>query len=308
MLTPLYFIIAMIGLSLVGLNLWAKQRRARRRERIIHTRFIGYTAPADYMADELAEPYWTRVIEPALTKAYSRIAQGITPANFREELKNRLRLAGSGQSPEMFFFSRVVFSIVALGVSVALVLSIQMPSKLFAILVPVMVAAVVFLFPGIRLNRRAEQRRATIDSGLPEVFDLLSVSVEAGLAFDGALRKLVANSTGPIRDEFGRALGDMQVGISRVEALNALAERTHSDQLKRFAGLVTQADRTGAGIATALRIHARDIKDYRANKAREKAASIPIKILFPMVMFIFPAVFIVILGPAVVTVVKLFTH
>lgn len=306
MLTPLLVISLLIALALVSLRVWAVQRRALRRQTIISTRMVGYTG-SDSL-DELEDPYWTRVLVPTFTGYYQAVASRVTPAHFREELANKLRLAGVTQTPEGFFFSRIAFAAVGLLISVILVLSLHLMHQLFAVLIPVIVALVIFLFPGIRLNTRAEKRRAEIESNLPEVFDLLSVSVEAGMAFDGALRKVVANTTGPVHDEFARVLGDMQVGVPRVQALKSLAERTRSDQLKRFAGLIGQSDQTGAGISIALKIQARDIKEYRANKAREKAATIPIKIMFPMVMFIFPAIFLVILGPALVTVVKLFFH
>lgn len=306
MLATFYFLVGLVLLVILSFRIWVGQRREHRRDQIIANRLAGYLEPGKF--DELAIPYWDRVVIPSFRHYRSVIAKRVTPTNVLEELSNKLRLAGSKQSPEVFFFSRIAFSLVALLASGIIALSIHLPNRAFAVLVPVIVAAVVFLFPGIRLNTRAEKRRAEIERELPEVFDLLSVSVEAGLAFDGALRKVVSNTEGPVREEFSRVLADMQVGIPRVQALLALAERTHSDQLRRFAGLVAQSDRTGAGISNALRIQARDIKDYRANRAKEKAASIPIKIIFPMVIFIFPAVFIVILGPAVVSVVKLFFH
>jgi len=180
-------------------------------------------------------------------------------------------------------------------------------SLLMALLWPVALGGIAYVYWGVFLNTRSQMRLAKLEQTLPEVFDILSMSVEAGLAFDGALHKLVDYlPKGVTREEFGRVLSDVQLGMTRSEALTALADRTRSRELKRFVGLVIQSERTGGGMAGALRAQAREIKTSRAALARERAATLPVKMLFPMVLFIFPAIFMVILGSAVIEIAHVF--
>lgn len=305
----IYLSAALLAVALFALARWRSEWRAARLREIIDSRLAGKITESQRERDgedELALPYFRRVVLPALRASQERLARRMTPANFHDEWEQKLRLAGVAQSPESFFFGRLALSCTALIATLTLAFMLPRLSLDERILFPLVVAAVVFLYPSIRLNSRAQRRMAAIDRELPEVFDLLSVSVEAGLAFDGALRKVVGSLSGPARDEFSRALADIQLGIPRAEALTSLARRTKSPPLKRFAGLVAQSDRTGAAIGPALQVQARDIKAYRAAKAREKAASIPIKIIIPMVIFIFPAMFVIILGPAVISVLRTF--
>ncbi len=305
-MTNLYLAALLVAIGLVFLNGWARTRRARHWRDVVNARLNGALPQVpEETDDELAAPYFERVIRPRLRALEKGVAHRIAPANVHRDMENKLRLAGIRQSPEAYFFTRVLFAFVALIVVGLGAISMRTLPLDDRVLGPILIAGMVFLFPGIHLNTKVQQRLQEIDRSLPEVFDLLSVSVEAGLAFDGALRRVVANVKGPVRDELARVLADMQLGIPRAEALASLARRTQSAQLKRFAGLVAQSDRTGSSISAALKVQAKDIKEYRAAKAREKAASIPIKIIFPMVLFIFPAMFIVILGPAVVSVLNL---
>jgi tight adherence protein C len=171
---------------------------------------------------------------------------------------------------------------------------------------PFVVAGVVYLLFGTRLTSKYQQRMGQLEDSLPEVFDILSVSIEAGLAFDGALRRLVQKTSGVVQQEFGRVLTDLQVGMTREQALRGLAERTKSAELNRFASLVAQSDKTGGGIGTALHIQGARIKEIRVAKVREKAASLPVKMMFPMVLFIFPSLFVAILGPGLLSILNIF--
>ncbi len=295
------------AVGLVALSAWIRERRAAQWQRVVSMRLAGgLTVPDEDTEDELEQPYARRVIWPKLAAFRKSLARRITPAHFYAELDAKLRLANMRQSADAFFFSRLAMAFVGLLVGGLVATLARTLSLDLRVLLPIVIAGALYLYPGVHLNTKLQERLEDIDRGLPEVFDLLSVSVEAGLAFDGALKTVATNAEGAARDEFSRVLADMQLGIPRAEALSALAERTRSMPLKRFAGLVAQSDRSGSGIGNALRIQARDIKRYRAAKAREKAASLPIKILFPMIIFIFPAMFVIILGPAVISVMKVF--
>ena len=289
-MAPVIASIGLVALALVGLRLWASDRQRERRRRMAAQIGPLSRSGAEDALDELELPFLERAVNPWIRRQLVRWGERLTPQAFHTELARQLDAAGSSLSPEEFFLYRIIGAVVALGVSTGLALTLfpSAPTSV-RILGVLMVTMIVFLFPGIHLKSQAQQRLAAIERGLPEVFDLLSVSVEAGLAFDGALKKVAENVQGPAQREFARVLSDMRLGLSRAEALQALADRTQSALLRRFAALVAQSDRTGSGVGLALQIQARDIKEYRATRAREKAASIPIKIMFPMVIFIFPA-------------------
>ncbi len=300
-------IAGLLALAVVLFWLWSRDLRISHRQRLLTERLQSYQLIRKVPADELEVPFVRRIVMPALQKAFTTLSRIVTPSKVRGELARRLKQAGSKLSPESFALYRLGISalLFALGIFLSGLNANQPQWQHMAI--PVGMAMLGYVFMGARVNTQAQNRLKALERSLPEVFDLLSVSVEAGLAFDGAMRKLVTNvGNGPAKEEFARVMADIQLGMTRAEALNALAERTKSRELKRFAGLVAQSDRTGSGIAGALRVQARDIKNARAAQAREKAALIPVKIIFPMVLFIFPAIFVVILGPALLSITHLF--
>jgi tight adherence protein C len=145
-----------------------------------------------------------------------------------------------------------------------------------------------------------------VSAELPDALDLLAVSVEAGLGFDGAISKLTEHMEGPLIDEFELALSEIRVGESRSEALKRMAERVPAQEMASFVRSIIQADQLGISLGRLLRVQATDARLKRQAAAEEKAMKAPIKMLFPLVMFIFPAMFIVILGPAFLNLGKLF--
>ncbi|MCY0884293.1 MAG: type II secretion system F family protein, partial [Firmicutes bacterium] len=163
---------------------------------------------------------------------------------------------------------------------------------------------ITYLFFGVHIRTRAQARRRELERELPEIFDLLSVSVEAGLSFEGALRRVVVRLKGVAGEEFGRVVSDLAMGSSRNEALRALAARTGSRLLLRFANLMAQSSRTGAGVGPALRALARDVKEERLARVREAAAQLPVKLLFPMIVFILPTLFAIVLGPGIYSILR----
>jgi tight adherence protein C len=141
---------------------------------------------------------------------------------------------------------------------------------------------------------------------VPDALDLLAVSVEAGLGFDGAVDKLTEHMHGPLADEFALTLGEMRIGESRQDALKKMAERTATPEVASFTRAIIQADQLGISLGRLLRVQAADSREKRQAAAEEKAMKSPIKMLFPTVLFIFPAMFIVILGPAFLNLSKIF--
>jgi tight adherence protein C len=172
-------------------------------------------------------------------------------------------------------------------------------------LVP-MLAIAGFLGPDVFLTARLRSRREAIRAELPDALDLLAVSVEAGLGFDGAVTKLTEHMEGPLVQEFSLTLNQIRIGESRPVALKKMAERVSAPELSSFVRAVIQADQLGISLGRILRVQAADARNRRQAAAEEKAMKAPIKMLFPTVLFIFPAMFLVILGPAILNVQKIF--
>ncbi|MEI8082433.1 MAG: type II secretion system F family protein [Actinomycetes bacterium] len=163
-----------------------------------------------------------------------------------------------------------------------------------------------FYAPDLFVHHTAHDRSQRITAELADSLDLLTVSVEAGLAFDAALQQVSRNTDGPLAQEFARVLREMHLGTGRSAALLALADRTDVDDLQRFAATVVQADRLGVPIARVLRVQAAEMRTKRSQRAEEAAHKVPVKILFPLILCIMPALFIVILGPAAIQIVTTF--
>jgi tight adherence protein C len=167
-------------------------------------------------------------------------------------------------------------------------------------------AAAGFFAPDYLVTIKARGRRETIRAQLPDALDLLAVSVEAGLGFDGAISKLTEHMEGPLAEEFGLTLSEMRIGESRQDALKRLSERVDAPELSSFTRAIIQADQLGTSLGRILRVQAADTRLRRQAAAEEKAMKAPIKMLFPTVLFIFPAMFLVILGPAILNIQELF--
>jgi tight adherence protein C len=157
----------------------------------------------------------------------------------------------------------------------------------------------------VLVNSKIRERQERVLASLPDSLDLLAVSVEAGLGFDGAVAKLIEYMEGPLIDEFALALNEMRFGESRTEALKRMAVRVDVPEFGTFIRAVVQADQLGTSIAGILRVQAADARLRRQYAAEEKAMKAPIKMLLPTAMFIFPALFIVILGPILMNFSKL---
>jgi tight adherence protein C len=175
-----------------------------------------------------------------------------------------------------------------------------------ALLAALFLGVLGFFIPDYALTLKGRSRRERIQADLPDALDLLAVSVEAGLGFDGAVAKLSEHMEGPLAEEFGLTLSEMRIGESRQEALKRLAERVDAPELSAFVRAIIQADTLGTTLGRILRVQAADSRLRRQAAAEERAMKAPIKMLFPTVLFIFPAMFLVILGPAILNIQELF--
>src|SRR5919108_81887 len=155
-----------------------------------------------------------------------------------------------------------------------------------------------FVVPDLFVAFKARGRREEVRAELPDALDLLAVSVEAGLGFDAAITKLTEHMEGPLVEEFALALGEMRIGESRHNALQKMVDRVQAPELASFVRALIQADQLGISLGRILRVQATDTRNKRQAAAEEKAMKAPIKMLFPTALFIFPAMFLIILGPA----------
>jgi tight adherence protein C len=235
-----------------------------------------------------------------------QLGRAATPGVSLGQIRRRLDLAGN---PPYWTVDRV-FEIKGLGLIVAGVFGVGLgfvANGLVGALVGGLVGAGLGYFvPDILLYEISERRQQRIRHTLPDILDTLTVSVEAGLGFDAALAQVTRFGRGPLAGEFARVLQEMQIGRSRVDALRAMSRRTNVTELRSFCAIVVQATELGIPIANVLREQAREMRIRRRQRAEELAQKVPVKILFPLIFCLFPAVFIVVLGPGVINILEVF--
>jgi tight adherence protein C len=233
------------------------------------------------------------------------VGRRFTTDQMRERLPNRIAAAGlAGKvTPESFAALRI--GLVGLAVLSAIAFGTVAGLSSGVIFLLVAVGCVLgWVFPGYYLDRRARARREAISVALPEALDLLAVCVEAGLGLFGAIQRLVESDSGPLADEFALVLTELRVGESSERALKRMAKRASSPEVASFVRAIIQGEQLGLSLGRTLRNLADDARKRRRAVAEERAAKAPVKMLFPAALFIFPSLFIVILGPAVLTLAK----
>jgi tight adherence protein C len=245
-----------------------------------------------------------RVLTPLAGKL-AAIPLKLSPKTNVEAIGARLVAAGMTHRLTASAFLTIKGAAMVGGCALGLVLAALTSLASSVLLVPVG-AAIGLIGPEIFLTIKTRSRRDTIRSELPDALDLLAVSVEAGLGFDGAVAKLVDHMEGPLIDEFGLMMSEIRVGETRTVALRKMAERVDATELSNFVRAVIQAEQLGISLGRMLRVQATDTRLRRQAAAEEKAMKAPIKMLFPTVFFIFPALFIVILGPAFLNIMSVF--
>lgn len=248
---------------------------------------------------ELSEGFGPRVATPVL-EWLTGLGRRFTPADYIAKSGEKLTHAGLSKADDLDRFLAIrVATIAAIPVAFflsffALGLEGRMPLAVFVFLTMVLV-----LGPDAVVNRKVEERQQAIQMRLPDVLDLLTISVEAGLGFEQALDRTVAAVPGPLSDEFSRMIGEIRAGSSRADALRAMDERTGVQEVKSFVLALLQADTFGVSIGRILRQQADEMRVRRRQIIQEIAQKAPVKMLFPMVFCIFPSLFVVVLGPAI---------
>jgi tight adherence protein C len=256
---------------------------------------------------ELQQPFIERTLKPMAARLSGFVAR-ITSQSFAERTEKRLALAGNPGDLRVNDWlgvkavSTIVFAI--LFFLLFFIMDILGAGQGIGILMVPVGAIFGYIFPEFWLGGRVRKRQHAVLMQIPDALDLLTISVRAGLGFDGALGKVVEKLKGPLTDEFRRALAEIRVGKARRDALRDIVPRTEVPALTNFIGAIIQAEQLGVSISKVLQVQSEQLRIERRQRAEEMAAKAPIKMLFPLVGCIFPSLFIVILGPAVILIVK----
>lgn len=255
---------------------------------------------------ELLAPLRERAVAPVVA-GLTDLGKRLTPKGYVDDIRKKLVSAGKGDQESIDRFLAVRVVTVALAPIGAFVAYKFAPiDGLARLMLTLLVAALFVLGPDSILNRQVEDRQYQIRTKLPDVMDLLVISVEAGLGFEQALDRTVAAVPGPLTQEFSRMLGEVRAGANRADAMRALDVRTNVPEIRSFVLAILQADTFGVSIGRVLRAQADEMRIRRRQLAQERAQKAPVKMLLPMVFCIFPALFVIVLGPAAISIAENF--
>jgi tight adherence protein C len=247
---------------------------------------------------ELQQPFNQRVLVPLMRGIFGTLGK-YGPKQSAERLRLSLQQAGNPGNLTPVMFSGIRMSLAVLLVLIFGFVTFRTMVVTQAMMYTAIGAGLGYLLPGIWLGQQIKKRKKNIIKALPDALDLLTISVEAGLAFDSALQRVTEKWDNELSNEFKRVLTDTRLGRARRDALKEMAARTGVDDVQTFIAAIIQAEQLGVSIGKILRIQADQMRLRRRQRAEEAAQKAPIKMLFPMVFLIFPALFVVILGPAI---------
>ena len=265
---------------------------------------LGQMTAKDLQELELQAPFFDRTIKPLAGRLSGSVAR-ITSSSFSERTEKRLAMAGN--PGDMKVADWLGIKAIAAGVGFGgmfILFGVLAGEYLQGLLLALVGAGIGYLAPEFWLGRRVRARQKGILLQIPDALDLLTISVRAGLGFDAALGKVVEKLKGPLVDEFRRALAEVRVGKARREALRDIVPRTEVQPLTNFISAIIQAEQLGVSISKVLQVQSEQLRIERRQRAEEQAAQAPIKMLFPLVGCIFPSLFVVILGPALILIMQ----
>ena len=253
---------------------------------------------------ELQSPFLERTLRPFAAKLSGAVAR-VTSASFSATTQKRLALAGNPGDLRVadWLGVKAIGAVVGAGIGGVLGLVLLGAGPVLGLAMAAVGLMFGYTIPEFWLGGRVKKRQHAIVLMIPDSLDLLTISVRAGLGFDAALAKVVEKLDGPLSDEFRRALAEVRVGKARREALRDIIPRTEVQALTNFIGAIIQAEQLGVSISKVLQVQSEQLRIERRQRAEEMAAKAPIKMLFPLVGCIFPSLFIIILGPAIILIV-----
>jgi len=265
---------------------------------------LGQMTAKDLQELELQQPFFDRTIKPLAGRLSGAVAR-ITSSSFSERTEKRLAMAGNPGDMKVADWLGIKAIVAGVGFGILFILFGVLSGQIVqGLLLALVGAGIGYLGPEFWLGRRVRARQKAILLQIPDALDLLTISVRAGLGFDAALGKVVEKMSGPLVDEFRRALAEVRVGKARREALRDIVPRTEVQPLTNFIGAIIQAEQLGVSISKVLQVQSEQLRIERRQRAEEQAAQAPIKMLFPLVGCIFPSLFVVILGPALILIMQ----
>jgi len=265
--------------------------------RSLHLLEAFTNAPASMQA-ELDPGFRERVLNPT-ARWFGRVGRRLTPYDHADRMRTKLDAAGNpaGMTLERINAAKAIGLGIGLVIGVIATLALGL-GVLIAVVITVGLALAGFYAIDYWLGRKAADRMKAVRVELADSIDLLTISVEAGLGFDAALAHVAKNTDGPLAEEFRRVLQEMQIGMGRSDALRALGNRSNLPELRSFTTAMVQADAFGIPVGKVLRVQSSEMRIKRRQLAEEKAQKVPVKILMPLIFFILPTLFIVVMGPA----------
>lgn len=293
---------AFLAVTVVGTVAGSAILQRRSVYRSLQTMSQAELAPSDVRGQELATPFVRRVVLPSLEKVGRRVLR-FAPPSIVDRLDLELVYAGS---PAGWDGARLLATkyLTAAALSVSAV--VFLPAAGFGVLRTIILAPaaafVGYYLPEWLLRSQSGKRQHSMRRALPDALDLMSITVEAGLAFDAALERVSREMGGPLGEECYRVVQEMRLGKSRSEALRDLGDRTTVDELRSFVLAMVQAEIFGISIARVLHVQAAELRVKRRQLAEEQAQKLPVKIVFPLILCIFPALMVVLLGPAAISI------
>ncbi len=265
---------------------------------------LGQMTAKDLQELELQQPFFDRTIRPLAGRLSGSVSR-ITSTSFSERTEKRLAMAGSPGDMKVADWLGIKAIGIGVGAGIGFILfGVLLGDVTQGIIMALVGAGIGYIGPEFWLGGRVRARQKGILLQIPDALDLLTISVRAGLGFDAALGKVVEKLKGPLVDEFRRALAEVRVGKARREALRDIVPRTEVQPLTNFIGAIIQAEQLGVSISKVLQVQSEQLRIERRQRAEEMAAKAPIKMLFPLVGCIFPSLFVVILGPALILIMQ----
>ena len=304
-MSPLILLSVLLIAAAVGGAVWAVLSQLDERQVVRESlrQLDGYEVE-NQRDQEMLAPLKDRALGP-LVDGVTDLGRRFTPVGYVEKVKQKLVYAGmpDQSAVDRFLGVRVIgIGIAAVVFLLLFVLNLLGLSGNMRLAVPGIIILVLVLYPDMWLNRKVEARQHEIQISLPDVMDLLVISVEAGLGFEQAIDRVVNSVPGPLSDEFSRMLGETRAGASRSDAMRAMDDRCNVPELRSFVMAIIQADQFGVSIGRVLRAQADEMRIKRRQLAQERAQKAPVKMLIPMVFCIFPALFVVVIGPAIMNI------
>lgn len=297
-----FFFSTAVALAFLQSKLRSRMVFLSRLQKIVRSQAVQHNGEDD----ELSLPFSERVIKPLVAMTTQTIARFL-PAKNRDKLQQMLQFAGNPGNLQAHEFQALQFSFAVLLILGGWGTAYVLHKELLIQLLFIAMGGLTGLLAGkYYLTARIRIRQEAIQKELPEVLDLLTVSIDAGLGFDAALSRVVEKSGGALCDELRKTLKEIQMGKSRRQALKDLGDRTGVEDLLTFVGSMIQADQLGVSISKVIRTQAAQIRQKKRQRIEEKAMKAPVKMLIPLVLFIFPTIFIVLLGPALISIMNTF--